>query len=52
MCGKCGDALYPDAKIEGGITVTEGTCPMCKTKKVTLIPTRDFETENKGINWD
>lgn len=30
-----------------GITVTTGTCPSCKAKKVTLIPNRDYDWKGK-----
>ena len=52
LCPDCGDELYPKHKIEGAITVSMGTCPRCGKEKVTLIPTRDFETNNNGVDWD
>ena len=52
ICKKCGDELFPNAKIEGAITVSLGKCERCGAKGVTLIPTRDFRTENKDVDWD
>ena len=52
ICNKCGSELYPDVKIEGAITVSMGKCPRCSKKDMVLTPTRDYETENKGLGWD
>jgi len=29
-----------------------GKCPRCSRKDMVLTPTRDYETENKGLGWD
>ena len=44
MCYKCGVKKYgkPSKANMFVITVMTGTCPVCKTKKVTLIPVADF----------
>lgn len=35
-----------------GITVTMGTCSICKKEKVTLIPERDYNWKNKKAVFD
>jgi len=52
LCSDCGKELYPNAKIEGAITISMGDCPRCGKKGVGLTPVRDFETGNRGAGWD
>lgn len=44
-CEDCGDKFFPKANKQywSAITVTEGNCPDCDKKKVTLIPISDFQ---------
>lgn len=45
VCYKCGVKEYGEPPKEDmlGITVWEGTCPVCKKEKVTLVPRIDFQ---------
>ena len=52
LCSDCGRELYPNAKIEGEITMGMGTCPRCGRNGVALIPIRDYKTGNRGAGWD
>lgn len=44
MCWSCGKERYPDVRAHAldGIGVSIGTCPICKKKKVGIIPGRDW----------
>jgi hypothetical protein len=44
LCYECGVKKYgkPSEIDMYGITVMTGTCPICKTRGVTLIPVADF----------
>lgn len=52
LCSACGKELYPNSKIVGAITISIGDCPRCGATGADLIPVRDFETNNEGVDWD
>ena len=55
MCEMCGDFHYPNIDKEklNGITVMNGTCPVCRKDNQTLIPISDFEyASGDESKWD
>ena len=51
-CNKCGRKKYKVIQEMGGITISKGTCQICK-KKTWLIPGSDWAfAEGDDSKWD
>ena len=52
-CGSCGEKRYKIIREMGAITISMGTCKLCKKKEVGIVPERDWRFACRGGgDWD